>query len=138
MTTFRLRTEHSYCSNARVVCEHKPAHSVAHGNVGAAFRKSHLNTSGTPRDKCCKLPFSDAEQALVHICRIHLSLDDVQDGDIAALLAGHCRDHPILGLEKSSHDIQDGRLADGLGLLDLIASEWCIRGHEEVAAWSRN
>lgn len=71
----------------------------------------------------------------MNILGVNLALDDVEDRDIAALLAWVCRDHAVLGLEKAAHDVQDGGFPHGLGLLDVVASERSVGGHEEVTAW---
>lgn len=43
-----------------------------------------------------------------YLCGINLSLDDVQDGDVAVarLPLPPCGNHHILGLQKSPHHIQ--------------------------------
>ncbi len=62
-------------------------------------------------------------------------MNDVQDADIAALLAGCGRYHAVLRLQQSSHDVQYRSLTHCFGLLDVVTSEWRVRSHEEVAAW---
>ena len=74
----------------------------------------------------------------MHISRVNLALDDVQNGDIAALLARNRRHHAVFGLEEAPHHVKDSRLADRLRLLDLIACERRVCCHEEVATWRRN
>lgn len=74
----------------------------------------------------------------MHIGRVHVALDDVQDGDVAALLAGYSRHHAILGLQQSSHHVENRRLAHRLGLFHLVASERRVRRHQEVASRSRD
>lgn len=70
-----------------------------------------------------------------HFSGISLSLDDVQDADIAARFTRRGRDHAILWLQKSSHDVEDSGFPDGLGLFDIIARKRGVGGHEEVASW---
>lgn len=43
-----------------------------------------------------------------YLCGIHLSLDDVEDGDVAVagLPLSPCGNHHILGLQKPPHHIQ--------------------------------
>eukprot|EP00983_Pelagomonas_calceolata_P043629 1138986-Pelagomonas_calceolata.AAC.2 len=51
----------------------------AHGRSARA----HLYAGRTPLDEVGGLALTDALQALVHLRRVHISLDDVQDGDVA-------------------------------------------------------
>ena len=115
-----------------MVCQHQAAHAVAHRDVRATLCESHLYAGWAPWDELCQPALTNPEKALVHICWVHLALDDVENRDVAAFLARYGRDHPILGLQQSSHDIQYRRLPHCLGLLDLVAREWRIRGHQEV------
>jgi hypothetical protein len=64
---------------------------------------------------------------------IGFALDNVKDRDIAALFRGCCRDHPVLGLQESSHHIQHSSLADRFRVVDAVACEGCVRGLEKVA-----
>lgn len=70
------------------------------------------------------------------VCGVNFALDHVQDGNVAALLAGNSRDHAILGLEESAHDVEHCSLSHSLGLFDLIACEGGVGCHEEVASRS--
>lgn len=65
---------------------------------------------------------------------IGFALDDVEDADVAAFLAGGGGDHAIFGLQEAAHDVEDGGFADRFGLLDVVAGEGGVGGHEEVAA----
>ena len=67
---------------------------------------------------------------------IHISLNDVQDRDVATFLSRDCRDHSILRLEESTHHIQNGSFANCLCLFDVVARERCIGGHQEMASRS--
>lgn len=71
----------------------------------------------------------------MHVCGVCFTLDDVEDTHVAARLAGVDGDHAVLGLEETTHDVQNGCLADCLGLLDVVACEWGVRSDEEVGAW---
>ena len=51
-----------------------------------------------------------------HIGRVHVTLDDVEDRDIARGFTGCRGDHAVLGLEETPHDVEDCCLAYGLGL----------------------
>lgn len=74
----------------------------------------------------------------MHVCRVDLALDDVEDGDVAGLLRGVGGDHAVLGLEEAAHNVEDGGFADCLGGLEGGAGEWRIGGHQEMAAGGRD
>ena len=76
--------------------------------------------------------------SITYICRVGFSLDDVEDGDVAALLARVGADHPVLWLQQSPHDVQYCRLADSLGLLNLVTRKGRVTCHEEVTARNWN
>ena len=46
-----------------------------------------------------------ADNWYTYVCRINVSLDDVQDGYIASCLAGGRRYHTVLRLQEAAHDI---------------------------------
>lgn len=71
----------------------------------------------------------------MNVCGIHLALNDVQDGNVTTLFAGHRRNHAVLGLEQTSHDVENSSLANCLCLLYLVTGKWRVGGHEEVATW---
>lgn len=73
----------------------------------------------------------------MYIGRINIALNDIQNRDVATLLAWNSGHHSVFGLEKSTHNIQDCGLSYSLSLLEVIACEWCVRGHKEMAARSR-
>ena len=75
---------------------------------------------------------------MTYICRVGFSLNDIENGDVAALLARVGANHPILWLKQSPHDVQHCRLADSLGLLNLITSKRSVTCHEEVTARNWN
>src|SRR3954465_10315342 len=75
---------------------------------------------------------------MAYIRGIGFALDDVEDGDVAALLAWICRNHPILRLQQPSHNIQDSSFSNSLCLFDVVASERRIGGQQEMAAWCRD
>jgi len=124
----------SYRGYACVICQHQAAHPMAHGDVRTPLCEGYLNTSRSPGNEGGKAPLADAEQTLVHIGRVDFTLDDVEYGYVAALLAGHGRHHAVLRLQQPPHDVQDCRFPHCLCLFDLIAGEGRIRRHEEVAA----
>lgn len=121
-----------------MICQHQAAHPVAHGRVRAPLGQRHLDARGSPGDKRRQLALADAQQALVHVGRVDLTLYHVQDGNVAALLGRHRRHHAVFGLEQPAHHVQHRRLAHRLGLLHLVPGEWCVRRHEEVAARRRD
>jgi hypothetical protein len=49
---------------------------------------THLDARWSPRDEICEFALPDALQRLVHLGRIHLTLDDVKDGDVARIPPG--------------------------------------------------
>ena len=55
-------------------------------DVGALAAEGDLDAGGAPGDEVHEAPFMDALQRLVHLRRVHLSLDDVQDAHVAAAL----------------------------------------------------
>lgn len=76
----------------------------------------------------------------MHVRRVHLALDDVEDRNVAALAAGLAaragrrRHHAVLGLKQAAHDVEHGGLAHRLSLLDLVAGKGGVGSHEEVGA----
>ena len=52
----------------------------------------------------------------MHLCGVHVTLDNVEDGDVlarqAVLRLGVSRDHDVLGLQQPPHDVQHRRLPD--------------------------
>ena len=65
-----------------------------------------------------------------------VSLNDVQDADVAGGLAWCDRNHAIFRLEKSAHHVENSGFADCFGLRNIIAGERSIGCHKEVAAGS--
>jgi hypothetical protein len=128
----------THCCNARVVCEHQATNSVVHWYIWTFLCQSYLDTGWTPRYKCCESSFSDTKQTLVDICWVDFSLNYVEDGDVAALLAWCGGDHAVLRLKETSHNVENCSLANSLGLFNIVPCEWCVRGHEEVTAGRRN
>ena len=73
----------------------------------------------------------------IHLSGVGFSLDDVENANVAAGLAGSGVDHSIFWLQQSSHDIKHSSFTNSFGLVDTITREWRIGGHEEVASRSR-
>lgn len=96
---------------------------MVHRHIGALLRKGDLNTCRAPRNECGQFSFSDPQETLVNVLSIDFALDNVENGDIAALLAWIGRDHAVLWLEKAAHHIQDCGFPYGLSLLDVVASK---------------
>lgn len=124
----------TYGSDTSVISEHQAANTMPHGHVRAFLCQRDLNASWAPRDERREAALADAQQALMHVGGVDFALDDVEDGDVAALLPRYRRDHPVLRLQQSPHDVQYGCLPHRLGLLNLVTSKRRIRGHEEVAS----
>ena len=53
--------------DARVVREHKPAHTVVRLHVWGAARQGDLDRGRAPGDEVRELPLADAEERLVHL-----------------------------------------------------------------------
>ena len=70
----------------------------------------YLNAGWSPGYELSKLPLPDPLQALVYLSRVHLSLDDVQDGDVAVVVVAilGCRHHHVLGLRGGRIDWYSG------------------------------
>ena len=103
--------------------------------IGALLGERHLDGGGAPADELRQLPLSDPLEALVHLCGVHVALDDVQDGDVdaAARGAGH---HDVLCVEQAPHHIQHRGLLDGGHL--SVDRQGCVARHEEVAFGRRD
>jgi len=71
-------------------------------NTHTTYTHTHLDASWTPGYELGKLPLSDTLQALVYLSGIYLSLDDVQDGDVAVVVPAvtWCRHHHIFWLKQ--------------------------------------
>ena len=46
----------------------------------------YLYAGRSPRDELCELPLPNPLEGLVHLGRVHLTLDDVEDGDVAMVV----------------------------------------------------
>ena len=106
----------TYGSDARVISEHQSAHPMVRRDVRRPTRQRHLYRRRPPRNKVGQLSFSYAEQRLVylasrtrsadtsrvvivtHVGRIDVSLDDVEDGDVARSFARRRRYHAVFRL----------------------------------------
>ena len=112
-----------------------------------------MDGGGSPRDKSRQLALANALQGLVylrtvtlggagkivekkqtHLSRIHLSLNDVQYGNVARRFAAPIRgrDHHVLGLKKPAHDVENRGLLDAGGL--GINGEGSVAGHKKMKA----
>lgn len=128
----------TYSSDTGMVSKHQTTNPMIHGNIRTLLRKRNLNTGRTPRNKGSQSSLSDSQQTLMHISWINLALNDIKNGDVATLLAWICGDHAVLGLEETTHDVENSGFSHGLGLLDGVACEGCVGGHEEMTAGCRN
>ena len=51
----------------------------------------YLYTGWSPWDKLGQFSLSDPLETLVHLCGVHFSLDDVEDGDVAVVVVSVLR-----------------------------------------------
>lgn len=78
----------------------------------------------------------------MHLGRVHLTLNNVEDRDISALLNGG-GDEDVFSLKQSSHHIEYSGLSDR-GLEDTFVSnatsnsQGCVASHQEVTSGSRD
>ena len=107
-------------------------------DIGRLSGKSHLNTGWTPRNKLSQSAFANPKQAFMYIRGICLALDNVKDGDVAALFAGLNRNHAILWLQQATHNIQNSRLTDTLGTLHRIIGKWRVSRGQEMTLRDRD
>lgn len=98
-------------AHARVVCQHHTADFVLSGDIRTFLGESHLNGCGAPRDEVRQLSLSDSLKRFMHLRRVNVALNNVQDRDVAAFLDA-CVDENILRVQQSPHDIQHSRLSD--------------------------
>ena len=87
-----------------------------------------------PRNMALIRPRTDIEKKQTHLSRIHLSLDNIQYGNVARCFAATIgsRNHHVLGLQKPAHDVKNGRLLD-TGSLG-IDGQRSVTSHEKVKA----
>lgn len=74
----------------------------------------------------------------MYVCRIGFALDDIEDANVAAGFAGDNRNHAVLGLQQTAHDVQDCGFPNCFRLFDIVAREGCVGCDQEMAAWGRN
>lgn len=140
-----------------MIGQHQPRHSVCSLNVWRLSAQSHLNAGWSPWYELSQLPLPDSLQALVHLCGVHLTLEntpintaykltnhrcaylnDVEDGNEAVLGVAvlGSRHHHVLGLEETSHHVQDCCFSDvhlvGVGGQGRVAC------HQEMQAGGWN
>lgn len=87
-----------------VVGKHHSGDLVRGFDVGRLFRERHLDRGRTPRDEVGQLTLTDALERFVHLSRVHLTLDDVQDRDVPPILQTG-RHQNVLDLQQSAHYI---------------------------------
>lgn len=119
-----------------MVGHHQAADSVGRRQVRGLPGQGHLDAGGTPGNEAGEFSLPDPLEAFVHLkkrqnvrviskqvnprrspenkdavsfhlCGVNLSLDDVEDGDVAVarLPLSPCRHHHVLGLQKPPHHI---------------------------------
>ena len=94
-----------YLSHARVIRQHHSAHLVLGRHVWALLGQRNLDGSGSPRNEVCQFALSDSLQRLVHLCRVYLALDDVQDRNVGAFFDAGVRQN-VFGLQKTTHHVE--------------------------------
>ena len=119
-----------------MIGQHQSTDTMRHWHIRALLRERDLNAGRSPGDERGEATLADAKKRFVDVIGIGFALDDVEDGDVAGFLAGKGRDHAVLVLEETPHDVKDGGLAHRLGLLDVVAGEGGVGRHEEVAPGS--
>lgn len=89
--------------------------------------KKHMTTSSYY--SFVYIPFLET----TYIGRISFSLDNIEDRDITALLGRRSRDHPVLGLQETTHHIQNSRLSHRFRLIDPVTRKGRVGSLKEVA-----
>lgn len=79
-------------------------------------RQRNLNRRRPPGNKLCQPPLPDSQQRLVDFSRVHVALDDVEDGDVSGFFGRGEGDHAVLWLEEAAHDVEDRGFLDCFGL----------------------
>ena len=93
--------------------------------IWALFTECNLDARRTPGDEICEFAFTDALETLVYLRWVNLPLNDIKDGDIAALLQ-RSRDHDVFCLKKPPHNVKNGCL---LHSTSLQQSDAMVRQH---------
>mmetsp|Transcript_2101 Transcript_2101/g.13649 ORF Transcript_2101/g.13649 Transcript_2101/m.13649 type:complete len:273 (+) Transcript_2101:3153-3971(+) len=126
-------------SDGRVIGQHQSAHAVGGLDVRAFPGERNLDGGWSPLDEVRQPPLADALQGVVHLGRVYVPLNDVEDGYVLAVAGffAPCvgADHDVLGLEQPPHHVQDGGFPHGRCGLPFHAQRGVSR-HEEVASWS--
>ena len=117
--------------DAGVVGQHESADLVGGLDVGALLAEGDLDGGRPPVDEVCQFLLPDPLQGLVHLGRVHLPLDYVQDRHVLPLL-GRGAHHYVGRVQQPPHHIEDRGFFDVGGL--LLDGEGGIAGHEEVAS----
>ena len=72
-----------------MVGEHEAGDTMWARHVGGPPAERHLDRGGAPGNEGAELALADSLERLVHLRRVHLALDDVEDRNVAAaILAG--------------------------------------------------
>lgn len=177
-----------------MIGHHQTADPVGRRQVRGPPGQSHLDAGGAPGNEAGQFPLPDPLETFVHLPEsqservrgltavgqpatedgggprcylggVHLSLDDVEDGDVAVARLplpprGH---HHVLGLQEPPHHIQHCGLPHASNLRQssvnpiyntttvektktktstvthrLVSGQRCVAGHEEVEAGCRD
>jgi hypothetical protein len=92
--------------------------------LSVELRKCEGRKEGQAREQRSTAVWKEKERRVwlcgeeTYIGRVHVTLDDVEDGDIARGFTRRHGDHTVLGLEEAPHDVQYCCFADGLRLCD--------------------
>ena len=81
-----------------MIGEHHAANFVLRGYVGTFLGEGHLDRGGPPRDEVSKLALTDPLQRLVNLSWVDVALNNIQDGDVAALLDA-CVDQDVFRVQ---------------------------------------
>ena len=123
-------------ADARVIGKHHAAYFVLSRNIWTFLGEGYLDGGWSPRDEVGQFTLSYTLQRLVDLSGIHITLDDVENGNIAAFL--HTRVYQdVLWLKQSAHHIQDCCLSHGR-INPTVYGQRCIASHQKVTSWGWN
>ena len=71
----------------------------------------------TKRDRWYRLLGLDGWESRAYVGRVNVTLDNVEDRNVARRLAWYGGNHPVFGLQETAHHVQHSRPPDWLGLI---------------------
>lgn len=95
-----------------MICQHKSRNFVWTGDVRRGAGQSNLDRRRSPGNELGQSTLSDTQERLVDLIWIHLSADNIENGNVAALFRLLSRDHLVVWLQQSSHHIHNTSLAN--------------------------